>query len=160
MTALLPEDTANAVLKAKLLEALMQGMPVSAACRYAGVNIPTGHRWAKEDPWIRERLSKKADNSIYKAKTSRADVEDILLEAVDIARIKAEPGDMIRGASEIGKLHGYYAPQEKKVTFDGEINVNQLEDLSDAELLELTGEELSPIEAEFHAIEYDDAEEA
>lgn len=152
----MPDNPATVVAKAKVLEALMQGMSVAQAARYANVPEGTAGRWVRTDPWVISKLTKRADNSAYRAKASRADVEDILLEAVDIARMKAEPGDMIRGATELGKLHGYYAPQERKVTLEGDLSVHQMQELSDDDLYQLIGHEQSPIEAEFERISNDD----
>jgi hypothetical protein len=70
---------------------------------------------------------------------SRKKVMDGLLEAVEMAKLMAEPATMVSGWREIGRMCGYYEP--KKV----DINVNvagnaihqRLNALSDAELLKL-----------------------
>jgi phage terminase small subunit len=71
---------------------------------------------------------------------TRERVVQELLEAIDMARQQADPGTMIAGWREIGRLCGFYAPEVKKV--DIGINarrvIGKLEALSDAELLQLT----------------------
>ena len=70
---------------------------------------------------------------------SRQKVMDGMLEAIDMARMMAEPASMIAGWREIGKICGYYAPVEHKVKVDvsGNVIVDRLNSLSDAELLKI-----------------------
>lgn len=70
---------------------------------------------------------------------SRKKVMDGMLEAIDMARLMAEPANMIAGWREIGKICGYYAPVEHKVKVDvtGNIVLDKLNALSDAELLKI-----------------------
>jgi len=72
------------------------------------------------------------------------------LEAVEMAKIQAVPSDMIAGWREIAKMCGYYAPEVKKI----EINVttrrviDQMETLSDDDLLQMVAESTKLIEGE------------
>ena len=70
---------------------------------------------------------------------TRQKVMDGMLEAIDMARMEADPTAMIAGWREIGKICGYYAPVEHKVKVDvtGNVIVNKLNSLSDAELLQI-----------------------
>jgi DNA-binding CsgD family transcriptional regulator len=67
----------------------------------------------------------------------RADMIAGMMEAIDVARLAADPGSMIRGWSEIGKALGFYAPEKVEVT----LNINQrniqskFEVMSDDQLL-------------------------
>ncbi|MDR3453020.1 MAG: hypothetical protein P4L96_09475 [Rhodoferax sp.] len=65
------------------------------------------------------------------------DVRAGLLEAVAYARAQMNPMAMISGFREIGKMLGLYAPQVKGVeaSADGEVEMNRLNSLSDADLL-------------------------
>lgn len=97
---------------------------------------------------------------------SRKRVIDGLLEAIDMAKLVSEPGSMISGWREIGKMCGYYAPVETKVTIDHTSSVlaDRLNKLSDAELLKLIQEDPDVIDVEAREIspallEHDDSAE-
>lgn len=70
---------------------------------------------------------------------TRQKVMDGMLEAIEMARMMAEPSSMIAGWREIGKICGYYAPVEHRVKVDvsGNVIVDRLNSLSDAELLKI-----------------------
>lgn len=77
----------------------------------------------------------------YEAASSmtRKRVMDGLLEAVEMAKLMAEPASMVAGWREIAKMCGYYEPVQKKIDINliGNGRLAQLERLSDAELLRL-----------------------
>ena len=70
------------------------------------------------------------------------------MEAINLARLGADPGTMVKGWTEIGKMLGHYAPEVKRV----EITDNQkrlqskFTAMTDAELLQV-------IEGEFEHVE-------
>jgi hypothetical protein len=72
-----------------------------------------------------------------KTTLKRLDTINGILEAIEMARVIADPGVMIKGWVEIGKILGHYAPEVKKI----EITTNQrhvrhqLESMSDEDLL-------------------------
>ncbi len=70
---------------------------------------------------------------------SRQKVMAGMLDAIEMAKLMAEPSSMIAGWREIGKLCGYYAPVEHKVKMDitGNIVLDKMNSLSDAELLKI-----------------------
>lgn len=70
---------------------------------------------------------------------SRKKVMDGLLEAIDMAKLMAEPATMISGWTAVAKMCGYMAPVEHKVKVDvtGSVTMQKLTAMSDAELLEL-----------------------
>lgn len=73
------------------------------------------------------------------AQMTRQKVMDMMIESYDMAKLMAEPATMVSAAREIGKMCGYYAPVEHKVKMDvtGNIVVDRLNNMSDAELLKL-----------------------
>lgn len=72
------------------------------------------------------------------AQLSRADVIDGFLEAINLARLGADPASMIRGWTEIGKMLGHYAPEIKKVEITDPNNLGaKMRAMTDAELLEI-----------------------
>lgn len=70
---------------------------------------------------------------------SRKRVMDGLLEAVEMAKLMAEPSTMVSGWREIGKMCGYYEPTKIQIEHNitGDVTVRQLNGMSDAELLKL-----------------------
>jgi len=73
------------------------------------------------------------------SKMTRKRVMDGLLEAIEMAKLMSEPATMVSGWREIAKMCGYMAPVEHKVKVDvtGNVTMQQLTQLSDAELLEV-----------------------
>lgn len=71
------------------------------------------------------------------AQLKRADMIEIMMDAISMARMMSDPNGMISGAREIGKMLGLYAPEEKNVN----LSVNQqrlrtqYEGMTDEELL-------------------------
>jgi hypothetical protein len=80
----------------------------------------------------------------------RLDVLNIMLEAIDMARTLADPATMIKGASEVGKMMGYYEPEkvDLKVNLSEDVFHSKLKQLSDAELLEIASGRSRVIEGE------------
>lgn len=70
---------------------------------------------------------------------SRKKVMDGLLEAIEMAKLMAEPATMISGWTAVAKMCGYMAPVEHKMKVDvtGSVTMQKLTAMSDAELLEL-----------------------
>ena len=70
---------------------------------------------------------------------SRERVMRGLLEAVEIARVQADPAAMVKAWSEIARMCGYYAPvkQQVDVSVSAKRLVDKFEVMSDAELLRL-----------------------
>jgi phage terminase small subunit len=73
------------------------------------------------------------------AQMSRQKVMDGLLEAVEMAKLMAEPATMVQGWKTIGQMCGYFAPVEHRMKVDvtGNIVVDRLNSMTDAELLKL-----------------------
>jgi phage terminase small subunit len=68
---------------------------------------------------------------------SRQKVMDMLQEAYDMAKLMADPQAMVAAAREVGKMCGYYAPTTKTIKIEGNMVMEKLDRMSDAELLEL-----------------------
>lgn len=84
---------------------------------------------------------------------TRKRVVDGLIEAVDMARVKADPLSMVAGWREVAKICGYYEPvkHQVEVSVNGQVLLNQITSMSDADLLKLA-DEASVIDGEFTAI--------
>lgn len=79
------------------------------------------------------------------AQMDRKQVMDGFKEAIEMARLMAEPANMIAGWREIGKMCGYYAPVEARVKVDvsGNIVLDKMNSLTDAELLKIISQGVS-----------------
>jgi hypothetical protein len=82
---------------------------------------------------------------------TRKKVMDGMLEAIEMAKIQAEPATMVTGWREIGRMCGYYAAEKKVIDINitAKRAVDKLETLSDAELLEMIDEDSETIEGDF-----------
>lgn len=85
--------------------------------------------------------AERASYAIASGVTKKA-VVDGMLEAVDMAKIKADPLAMIAGWREIGKLMGFYEPTKvnMNVSVNGQVLLSKMNTMSDAELLEQIAE--------------------
>ena len=70
---------------------------------------------------------------------TRLDVVNGIRDAIERARVQAEPATEIAGWREIGKILGHYAPETRKVllTDDQDRVVRKLESMTTQELLEM-----------------------
>lgn len=92
---------------------------------------------------------------------TRKRVMDGLLESIELAKLMAEPGTMVSGWREIGKMCGYYEPVQKKldITINGKVMLDRLDRMSDAELFKViaeTGQQV--LEAEAALMEQEDGD--
>ena len=71
-------------------------------------------------------------------------VSDMHVEAYEMAKLMAEPSTMVAAARELGKMHGYYAPVEQKITVTGNKLLDRINSMNEQELLKMVGE--SPTE--------------
>lgn len=136
------------------------GMTPMKAAEYAGSKNPNAYvqNTFKSDKWLMGEWERIQQERLKRAKITREVVEDIVLEAVDIARIQAMPGEMIRGASELNKMCGFYTPEKVDVKIEATLKrvQTEFESLTDEELIQLMGDRLDPIEAEFRRLEADE----
>lgn len=84
---------------------------------------------------------------------TRKRVVDGLMEAVDMARVKADPLSMVAGWREVAKICGYYEPVKHKVevSVNGQVLLHQITSMSDEDLLKLA-DEANVIDGEFTAL--------
>lgn len=94
-------------------------------------------------PFIRDMLAAEQAQTALDNKITRKNVLDGLKEAIDMARIQGEPGIMIAGWKEIGKMCGFYEAVKVKVdlTSGGARISTVIRTLSDDDLLRLAGGE-------------------
>jgi hypothetical protein len=73
---------------------------------------------------------------------SRKRVLEGFLEAIELAKIQADPSAMIAGWREIGRMCGYYEPEKKEISLsvDASNLYNRLRELPDEVLLRIVEE--------------------
>ena len=130
-------------------EAILTGHSKSDAARAAGyhpANVDNVMRQQEVQEYLAEARQQLTEQTTIK----RLDVLNIYLEAIDMARIQADPSQMISGAREVGKMMGYYEPEKIAVamTNDQAALAHRFRQLSDAELLEIAAGRAKVIEGE------------
>lgn len=88
------------------------------------------------------------------ADMSRQKVMDMLQDAFDMAKLMADPQAMVAAAREIGKMCGYYAPTKATIKIEGNVVLDKMNRLSDAELLELVSGANQQVEAAVAQIQH------
>lgn len=93
---------------------------------------------------------------------TRRKVIDGFMEAIDMARVQADPTAMIGGWREIAKVCGHYEPtkQELIITFRGQNTLRQMEQMTDEQLLKLAHQEIEGEFTEVPALTHEKDEEA
>lgn len=74
------------------------------------------------------------------AQMTRQKVMDMLKDAYDMAKIQSDPSVMVAAAREIGKMCGYYEP-ETRININIGAKIDQLNNMSDEQLLKLIEEQ-------------------
>ena len=129
--------------------AIMEGASPSDAARAAGYHPSSALKVMRQEDVQRALVA--ARQEITEATTiKRLDVLNIMIEAIDMARTLADPATMIKGASEIGKMMGYYEPEKVDINVNLDQNVfhAKLKQLSDAELLEIASGRAKVVDGE------------
>lgn len=116
---------------------------------YAPTNVDIEKRSKEVQAYIDEARKEITDASTL----TRLDVIQGILDAIEAARLQAEPATMIAGYAQLAKIMGYYTPEVKKidVTINGARVRHKMEMMSDEELLAIA--EGRTIEGEFHSVQ-------
>lgn len=114
------------------------GESILSASERAGFNDrgTTAYRLTKQANIQRLYHEEKAKYEAA-ADINRRKVMEMLMEAYDMAKLMAEPATMVSAAREIGKMCGYYAPSETRIKIEGNVVMEKMAGLSDAELLDI-----------------------
>lgn len=151
-----------------LIEALEEGKPPAEAFKLAGYagNNQTN---VMSHPIVQKALEAIEGNTQQLTSLTREDVIEGMLSAILMAEALEDPPTMIKGWSEIAKLHGYYAAEKKEVSYTGEISHDHsgqvdLAQLPTSKLLEMSSKsdaiDISPDDYKWGAEEASDEEES
>jgi len=119
------------------VEAVLDGEPKSKAAKAAGYAAPPAVIERSDD--VAHALHFARSELSSATQVRRADMIEVMLDAIQIARTMADPTAMIAGAREISKVLGFYEPEKKIIELTGNQQrvQQQFSQLSDQELLEI-----------------------
>ena len=115
------------------------GETPKTACKKAGYSDDSIIPVLMRSPSVLAAFHREKKKYEEAAHITRKTVMDMHLEAYAMAKLMAEPSTMVAAARELGKMAGYYAPVETRVSVSvgGTLVLEQLNTLSDAELLKM-----------------------
>lgn len=122
------------------IDSIIAGKSPPVSARIAGYAHPEVQGYAiLKSPKIKDAIQYLYKKHEKVADVSRKKVMDGMLEAIEFAKMQADPGNMISGWREIAKMCGYYAPEVKKIDVNITTKrvIDKLETLSDEDLLEM-----------------------
>lgn len=136
--------------QAKYVDARASGLTVKDAMVVAGMkpNDGTGHD-LERTPKITAALAAERAKNAYMLGLTREKVLEGMMEAIDQAKLLADPMSQIAGWKEIAKICGFYAPEVKKIELSAKAKsyLDRLEQMADDELLRIAEGEV--IDGEF-----------
>lgn len=151
-----PDGHLSAMQKAFVHNLVNNGLTQTAAARAAGFAHP-GQQALEllDNPKVQKAIATERAAYAQSSGMTKQKVIDGLAEAIDLARITADPTAMIGGWREIGKLCGFYEPTKTKieVSLQGKVLVERLNTMTDEELLALADQQPDALEGEFHVID-------
>lgn len=144
-----PRDPSVVLKQTAFADAVLEGKSASEAARIAGYHPSNASQKMREEE-IQDMLAKAREELTNVSSLKRIDVLNMFVEAIDMARTMADPGNMINGADKIAKMMGYYAPETLKLdmTTNQSALQSKLKQLSDADLLEMASGRMKVIEGE------------
>lgn len=149
-----------------LVAHIADGMTIADAAQAAGIprspsNGNSGNAQAEQivtRPYVRDMIATERAKTAEDHKITRATVLAGLKEAIDMAKMTADPAVMVAGWREIGKMCGFYEAVKVKVdlTSGGATLTTKMMTLSDEDLLRIAnGQNLdddSVIEGQFEQV--------
>ena len=149
ITAERPQSIVLTGMQAVVVEKTLEGKDPVAALTAAGYAQPrTSTDAVFKSNAVQQALAEARDELSSAAQIKRADVLDGIMEAINMARLAADPATMIKGWTEVGKILGHYTPEVKRV----EVTMNQkrlqskYEAMTDEELLRIIDGEATVVD--------------
>lgn len=138
----------------EIVEGILNGASQNDIAKMLGVDSGNMSRKIKNSSDVQEALAKARTELTTVTQIKRADAIAGVMEAIDLARLCADPASMIRGWSEIAKMLGFYAPETKKIEITNATGsmIKKYEQMTDEELYQLAHGDI--IEGESHRVEH------
>jgi len=136
----------------------LAGVGPTQSARLAGYKNPREScRDLEKRPALRDRIQNGLADQRQEIKWTRNKVMEGIEDAIRMGKIIADPSSMIRGLQEINKMQGYYAVETKEIVLTDERakQLDQISNMSEADLLQQLGKDEAYIDAEFEVIHDD-----
>ena len=132
------------------VEARLDGKSKTDAAKQAGYDVTSVQTIEKSED-VKQALSQARSELSSAVQIKRFDVIEMFKEAYDMAKLSAEPGNMVAAAREIGKMLGYYEAEKIKVELSmSQANMQKkFEIMSDEELMEIAEGRARIVEGEY-----------
>jgi hypothetical protein len=132
---------ASVVLKPKkqvVADALLDGATIREAAAAAELCKSSVEKM-KRAPDVRQYIEQNQKELSNLTNLKRGDIIAGMMEAIDMAKLGADAGSMIRGYTEIAKMLGLYAPEVKvvQISMSQRAIANKYEAMSDEDLLKI-----------------------
>jgi len=136
------------------MEALALGMNQKQAAARADVTPTTLGKWLKNQSFQHHLNTLRQDTSDMISVT-KPKIVQMFMEAIEDAKLMSDPSTQIKGLREVGLMLGFYAPEERKITYSNDEKAvrQKLSEMSEKELLELAGRESNVIEGDFRRVD-------
>lgn len=136
-----PARDDSVVLKPRkqvVADAILDGATVKEAAAAAGVCLSSAEKM-KGASDVKQYLVQNRAELSNALQLKRGDIIVGIMDAIETAKLIADPGSMIRGYAEIAKMLGLYAPEVKKVeiSMTQRAIANKYEAMSDEDLLKI-----------------------
>lgn len=144
-----PQSIVLTSMQAEFVDATLRGLDPEKAAAAAGYSSPqTAHTSVAKSEAVQAALREARDELSSAAQITRADVLDGFMEAINLARLSADPQAMIKGWTEVGKMMGYYAPEVKKLEITGNQKrlQSKFEAMSDEDLMRVIDGEATVVD--------------
>lgn len=152
-----PERRKSKVLNEDIVEGILNGATQADVAKMLGVAPSQVSKKIKTCDDVKEALTKARSELSTATQIRRADAIAGIMEAIEMAKLCADPASMIRGWSEIGKMLGFYAPEVKRIEVTNATGslIKQYEQMSDEELYQLAhGANTTTIEGTYSYVEH------
>ena len=122
-----------------LVEGVLDGKSPSQAAVEAGYSHPSAASTVMRSETVKLALAERRHELSSATQITRAGVLEGILEAIDMARMMADPTAMLTGYRDISKMMGYNAPEVKKIEISDTSDRlhRRMQALSDEDLLKI-----------------------
>ena len=125
----------------KYLQYVELGMSKTQAAKKAGSTSPRDYvEHQRTIPRMREEMNVRLGRNQQAMKMTRDKVQAMVMEAFEVAKLTDDANAMVRAASEINKMCGFYEVEKAQIELSRAQQgfVERLNELSDDELLAMT----------------------
>lgn len=121
------------------VEGVLDGKSRGQAALDAGYSSPTASSTIAKSEAVQKALSERREELSSATQITRVGVLNGILDAIEMARLMADPTAMLTGYRDISKMMGYNAPEVKKVEISDTSDRlhRRMQALSDEDLLKI-----------------------